>query len=95
MIQTTHRSRARVLHPVDWWRVIVDLCYAGHTHKTIGLSIGVGESTIKHWKSGCVPRHHDGAALLALWSMVMGLAEAEVPRLEHDHLHQRDTRVRK
>jgi hypothetical protein len=66
---------------VDWWRVIVDLCRAGHTHESIATSIRVGKSTIAGWKEGSEPRHKDGEVLIEMWVEVTGNSRETVHRL--------------
>lgn len=74
--------RARVFsQPVDWWRVITDLGYAGYTRAAVGVAVGVSKSTIHGWHSGATPRHGDGEALIELWASATGNSRESVPRV--------------
>lgn len=63
----------------DWFRVIVDLQYAGWDLGAVSQSIEVAPSTIRGWKAGSEPPYEAGRLLLQLWSVVMGKGLLERP----------------
>lgn len=72
VLQTQVRRRFRREQPVDWFRILADLQYAGFSNADVAKILGVSASTVRtNWKRGRMPRHHDGQALLALHELVM------------------------
>ena len=55
--------------PVDFFMVLRDLVYAGHTVSAIARCLGLGESTVRAWKTH-EPLYEDGRALVDLYEMV-------------------------
>lgn len=51
----------------DWFRVLTDMTYAGVSNARVAHLIAVPESTVRAWKGGVEPSHHDGHRLLELW----------------------------
>lgn len=67
---------------VDWWHIITDLCRHGHTHASIGISIGVGKSTVNDWKNNeARPKFDEGDVLVRMWCEITGNSRESVPRL--------------
>ena len=67
---------------VDWWQIITDICRIGHTHASIGISIGAAKSTVNGWRNGdCEPRFEEGDRLIGLWCELMDRSRESVPRM--------------
>lgn len=49
--------------PVDWFRLLADLSYAGHCNAAVAQALAIPESTLRHYKEGKTPRHEAGEAL--------------------------------
>ncbi|OGT02869.1 MAG: hypothetical protein A2143_05920 [Gallionellales bacterium RBG_16_57_15] len=72
---------------IDWFRVIVDLCNRGYSHRTIAAVTSVATNTVRGWRDGARPRYEDGERLIALWSQVTGNSQETVHRINrHSHL---------
>lgn len=72
-----HSFRRR--YRTDWFRVLVDLQYAGWPHSRVAALIDVPVGTLRGWKAGSEPAHDDGQRLLELWCEVMGREMRERP----------------
>ena len=64
---------------IDWFRVLMDLRYAGMSERDVAGRIGVAASTVRGWKMGSAPSHEDGERLVMLWRAVTGKARDELP----------------
>lgn len=59
---------------IDWFRLLVDLQYAGINNTDVARILCVPESNVRNnWKHGGCPNYEDGAALVKLHSLVMTL----------------------
>jgi hypothetical protein len=67
MSARAYRPRLRT----DWFRVLVDLQYAGYPHARVAQILDVPVATLRGWKAGSEPAHNYGHALLELWTEVM------------------------
>lgn len=56
----------------DWFRVLVDLQYAGWPHARVADHLAIPRPTLHGWKAGSEPPHCDGVRLLRLWAEVTG-----------------------
>lgn len=56
----------------DWFRVLVDLQDGGCGNTDVAEYLGVARSTLRGWKDGSEPSHHDGMRLLELWQAITG-----------------------
>lgn len=74
-----HYRRTAVQYRTDWFRVLTDLTYDGVSNAKVGELIGVPDSTVRGWKNGIEPSHHDGHRLLELWCEQFGKALADRP----------------
>ena len=63
----------------DWFRVLVDLQHGGFSNTDVADYLGVPQSTLRGWKEGSEPRHHDGQRLLELWQAITGRGYEERP----------------
>jgi hypothetical protein len=70
MTGAQHRMRRRLR--TDWFRVLIDLQYAGHSHMRVAKLLDVPEVTLRGWKAGSEPAHANGHNLLELWHEVTG-----------------------
>lgn len=69
----------RVVRRTDWFRVLADLHYSGVPNATVADYLQIPQGTVRGWKAGSEPRHHDGELLLALWILAIGKTRAERP----------------
>ena len=67
-----HKFRKR--YRTDWFRVLVDLQYAGYPHSRVAVILDVPLATLRGWKAGSEPAHSYGHCLLELWQEVMARA---------------------
>jgi len=84
-----NQTRARFLvqpdEKVDWFRVIIDLCRRGYTHKTIAMAVGAGGSTTVYgWKQGSTPSFDEGDRLVSLWAQVTDNSRDSVPVIKRN-----------
>lgn len=73
--------RTAVRRRTDWFRILTDMVYAGVSTSKVAQLIDVPESTVRGWKSGIEPCHHDGHCLLELWCEQMGREVASRPMI--------------
>lgn len=67
---------------IDWFRLLVDLQYAGINNTDVARILCVPESNVRNnWKRGGCPNYEDGAALVKLHRLVMTLKRE---RLKND-----------
>ena len=64
--------KIRKRYRTDWFRVLVDLQYAGYPHARVADILGVPIGTLRGWKGGSEPAHHCGYELLEIWAEVTG-----------------------
>jgi hypothetical protein len=64
----------------DWFRVLTDLQYAACPHSDVAAYLGIPQSTVRGWKDGSEPNHHDGSRLLELWQQITGRGYEDRPR---------------
>lgn len=64
----------RVVRRTDWFRVLADLQYAGLANSIVADYLQIPQGTVRGWKTGSQPLHHDGQCLLDLWTVVTGKA---------------------
>lgn len=70
------RRRFRRDPPIDWFRILADLQYAGINNADVARILGVPESNVRtNWKHGGRPNYEDGAALVKLHHLVMTLKQ--------------------
>jgi hypothetical protein len=69
----------RVVRRTDWFRVLADLHSAGVPNSTVADYLQIPQGTVRGWKSGSEPRHHDGEQLLEVWILVTGKARTDRP----------------
>lgn len=72
-----YRQRRRLR--TDWFRILIDLQYAGYPHVRVSQIIDVPLATLRGWKAGSEPAHNYGEALLELWTDVMHKQPKERP----------------
>ena len=60
-----HRYKLRLR--TDWFRVLIDLQYAGYPHSRVAKVLDVPLATLRGWKAGSEPAHDYGHGLLELW----------------------------
>lgn len=65
---------------VDWFRLLSDLDYAGHSNHAVSEICGIPYSTLRDTKGGAAPRHDNGEALCLLYVHIL---QKPVPRLVH------------
>lgn len=77
-----YRARAHFDEKIDWFRVIVELCYShGYTHETIAAAVGLSKSSVQNWKNGASPKFEEGNRLIELWARVTGKGQETVHRV--------------
>lgn len=70
-----HRLMRRP-EPVDFFRVLCDLKYAGYSTSAVSVILNLPESTVRTWKSAGddgkrrIPNYDDGRALVMLYEQV-------------------------
>lgn len=72
---TQQRPPATLLQrpePVDIFRCLADLNYAGYSTVMIAFALGCAETTVRGWKQGSAPRFEDGRALILFYELVLG-----------------------
>lgn len=89
MDRVESKTRARFLvqpdEKIDWFRVIIDLCRKGYTHKTIAVAVGAGGSTTVYgWKQGSTPSFDEGDRLVSLWAYVTENSRDSVPVIKRN-----------
>ena len=58
---------------IDWFRIIVELNYAGLSNGRIAAEMLMSKSWVKGLKNyGVEPRHRDGQMLLEIWAKATG-----------------------
>ncbi len=53
--------------PVDWFRLLADLAYAGHSNAFVARACEIPSSTLQYLKEGGCPTHDNGQALVAFY----------------------------
>ncbi|MFZ7096717.1 hypothetical protein ACOPJQ_02395 [Luteimonas dalianensis] len=66
---------------MNWFRVIMDLQYAGWPHVRVAQVLGVPLATLRGWKAGSEPAYVSGARLIKHWAAVMEREAEEVPMI--------------
>ena len=56
--------------PIDFFMLLRDLDYAGHSVRAIARALGRGESTVRAWKTH-EPLFEDGRAVIQLYEQVL------------------------
>ena len=68
---------------VDWFRVIVELNYAGLSNGRIAAEMIMSRSWVAGLKNeGIEPRYRDGQMLLAIWAKATGSAPDDAPLID-------------
>jgi len=63
----------------DWFRVLVDLQAADCPNADVAAYLDVPRTTVRGWKEGSEPNHHDGSRLLELWQAITGRGYEDRP----------------
>jgi len=75
-LQQRVRRLFRRDQPIDWFRILADLQYAGINNADVARILGVPESNVRNnWKHGGRPNYEDGAALVKLHRLVVTLKQ--------------------
>ena len=70
---------------IDWFRVIVELNYAGLSNGRIAAEMLMSKSWVKALKNyGVEPRYRDGQMLLGIWATATGTALEDAPLIDGD-----------
>lgn len=64
---------------VDWFKVITQICRAGHSANAIADAICVARTTLLGWKQGAEPRYGEGERLVMFWCHVTGQGRDDLP----------------
>lgn len=73
------RPDRRVILRTDWFRILADIQHHGCTNSDVAAYIECPLGTVRGWKEGSEPRHHDGHRLVDLWQQMTGQAFADRP----------------
>ena len=65
----------------DWFRVLRDLQYGGCPNSDVAAYLQIPPSTVRGWKDGAEPNHHDGSRVLELWQAITGRGYEDRPRV--------------
>lgn len=71
--------RLRRRYRTDWFRVLVDLQRQDYPNQRVADVLDVAWATLRGWKNGSEPNHHDGHRLLELWQEQTGLTLQQRP----------------
>lgn len=64
---------------IDWFRILADLQYHGCNNTEVAEALNVPQGTLRGWKEGSEPRHHDGQRLMELWQVFTNRSYDERP----------------
>jgi hypothetical protein len=70
---------------IDWFRVIVELNYAGLSNGRIAAEMLMSKGWVAGLKNdGIEPRYRDGQMLLGIWAAATGAAPEDAPLIDGD-----------
>jgi len=80
-----------MLQTPDWFAIVTELIYLGHSIKDMGRQLDplITESMLRYYRSGGEPLYVRGEALLRFWSEKTGKAVSQVPMRPFTRGHRR------
>ena len=63
----------------DWAAIIEGLHRRGLTFLQLERSLGIPDTTLKRFRDGSTPRHHDGEKLIDFWCYITNSTREQLP----------------
>lgn len=73
--------------PVDWFRVLSDLDYAGHCNAAVAEALSIPMSTLRHYKEGKTPSYDNGEAICLYYAHRLNQPVPRTARFMAANLH--------